>query len=394
MLIKYRNQKEIENDKMYFYKEELNIVEKKSFKRLGYKTQVVPNINFIETTHLNNRMTHSLKVAIISKLITTSLKDKYNLKGIINKDQINNISLLHDIGHPPVGHYLEKEMNNIEEGLLFEGNANNLVIIEKEFINNPLSRRTVLGTIKYPQIITTNNSKGIYIHYSELLEQYKEEVQNQYNLFKQKNKETQITLSSKKTNRLLETQIMEVADDMAYLFHDFIDMFEYNKEIEITKINDTKINLTKTVYKNNFTINIKESKYNHMIIEQKLDFNEWENIITKIIEKITIDNYFKVIIDGKDEINFLYNLREIESKVFYSERDNELNFFDTRTYMKIFLNENNLKRKEFLLENIKSTSYRNLILETDSILEKKQLMINYIAEMTDNWLIKSMMKFV
>lgn len=389
MLYKDYTKEEIIGDPLFFNKEELNICSKKSWKRLSNKTQVVPNLGQLETTHLNNRMTHSLKVGIISKMISNFLIRKYNLENIIFPDQVNNIALLHDIGHPPIGHYIEKEMNIIEEDIFFEGNANNIVIIEKEFKTTPLSKRTVLGTIKYPYLITREKDKGLYSSHKYLIEEYKNEVLIQYEEYRKRNN---IKNQDKNPIRLIETQIMEIADDLSYLFHDFLDMLEYNPNLKIinnTKSGETKIIVKGTVYKNKFKIKLKPSIYNYFIFKMNSNYIDWEKIIETFIKKITILDNMELVLKDEDIINFLFNLREVESKVFYSERDNELKIYKARDYLKIFLNIKNLNNETFLNDNIKSKSYKSRIKEATSTKLKKQLAINYIAEMTDNWLIKS-----
>lgn len=76
-----------------FEKDSARIIRSNSFRRLQYKTQVVINH---EGDHFRNRLTHSIEVAHIARLISKQLK--------LSQELAQNISLCHDIGHAPFGH--------------------------------------------------------------------------------------------------------------------------------------------------------------------------------------------------------------------------------------------------------------------------------------------------
>lgn len=76
------------------------IIRSNSFRRLQYKTQVLINH---AGDHFRNRMTHSIEVASIASIISKNLN--------ISSKLAENISLCHDIGHPPFGHTGEKALN-------------------------------------------------------------------------------------------------------------------------------------------------------------------------------------------------------------------------------------------------------------------------------------------
>ncbi len=77
------------------------IVHSTAFRRLMYKTQVLTNQT---NDHHRTRLTHTLEVAQISRTIARQLG--------LNEDLTEAIALLHDLGHPPFGHAGEAALND------------------------------------------------------------------------------------------------------------------------------------------------------------------------------------------------------------------------------------------------------------------------------------------
>ncbi len=77
---------------------------------------------------------------------------------------IDSLCLAHDIGHPPYGHGGEVALNYMmRDHGGFEGNAQTFRIVTKlepytEHFGMNLSRRTLLGLIKYPALISQTRS--------------------------------------------------------------------------------------------------------------------------------------------------------------------------------------------------------------------------------------------
>jgi dGTPase len=96
------------------------IVHSTAFRRLMYKTQVV----ITQTQdHHRTRLTHTLEVAQISRTIARQLG--------LNEDLTEAIALAHDVGHPPFGHAGEEALNEcMSRHGGFEHNRHGLRILE------------------------------------------------------------------------------------------------------------------------------------------------------------------------------------------------------------------------------------------------------------------------
>src|SRR6266852_9071695 len=80
------------------------IVHSTAFRRLMYKTQVLVTQT---NDHHRTRLTHTLEVAQISRTIARQLG--------LNEDLTEAIALAHDLGHPPFGHAGEDALNECME---------------------------------------------------------------------------------------------------------------------------------------------------------------------------------------------------------------------------------------------------------------------------------------
>jgi len=96
------------------------IVHSTAFRRLMYKTQVLVTQT---NDHHRTRLTHTLEVAQISRTIARQLG--------LNEDLTEAIALAHDLGHPPFGHAGEEALSECMQGHGgFEHNRHGLRIVE------------------------------------------------------------------------------------------------------------------------------------------------------------------------------------------------------------------------------------------------------------------------
>ncbi len=168
-----------------FQRDRDRIIHTTAFRRLEYKTQVF--INY-EGDYYRTRLTHTLEVAQIGRTIARSLGG--------NEDLIEAICLAHDLGHSPFGHAGEAVLARLmKDHGGFDHNKQSLRIVTE------LEQR-------YPEFpglnLTWEVREGMVKHESE----YDISDAADYNPDLHGN---------------LETQIANVADELAYTAHDLDD---------------------------------------------------------------------------------------------------------------------------------------------------------------------------
>jgi dGTPase len=97
------------------------IVHSTAFRRLMYKTQVLV---YQTNDHHRTRLTHTLEVAQLGRTIARQLG--------LNEDLTEAIALAHDLGHPPFGHAGEEALDEcMRDSGGFEHNQHGLRILEQ-----------------------------------------------------------------------------------------------------------------------------------------------------------------------------------------------------------------------------------------------------------------------
>ncbi|MGB4499363.1 MAG: anti-phage deoxyguanosine triphosphatase [Methylococcaceae bacterium] len=236
-----------------YARDRARIIHSASFRRLQGKTQV---LGLGESDFYRTRLTHSLEVAQIAGGIAEHLYEKYHdeyAQFIPSQNLIEAIGLAHDIGHSPFGHGGEVALNYaMRNHGGFEGNAQTLRICTQlgeysdcDGLN--LTRRTLLGLIKYPatysRVVNTDvydsnkaplNIDSFYppkcsvfdcdqAYFHWILEPFStEDVQRFLTTNPSPNKHSKTQFKS------FDTSIMELADDIAYGIHDLEDGIALN----------------------------------------------------------------------------------------------------------------------------------------------------------------------
>jgi len=143
----------------HWQRDRARIIHSASFRALQSKTQV---LGLGESDFYRTRLTHSLEVAQIGSGICEWLRVGPAPAGhralVPSFSLIEAICLAHDIGHSPFGHGGEVAMNAMmrNDGG-FEANGQTLRILARlgeysEADGLDLTRRTMLGTVKYPAL--------------------------------------------------------------------------------------------------------------------------------------------------------------------------------------------------------------------------------------------------
>jgi len=133
------------------------VIHSASFRRLQGKTQI---LNLGDSDFYRTRLTHSLEVAQIAggiaRQLAKSFPDHPASRLLPDRGTIHSIGCTHDFGHPPFGHGGEIALNYcMRDSGGFEGNGQTLRILGRlenfsEGAGANLSRRTMLGVLKYP----------------------------------------------------------------------------------------------------------------------------------------------------------------------------------------------------------------------------------------------------
>jgi len=243
-------------DDSQYQRDRARIIHSASFRSLQSKTQV---LGLGESDFYRTRLTHSLEVAQVGSGICEWLRDQPNNE--LYQEQIPSFSLIeaiclaHDIGHSPFGHGGEVAMNTMmKDDGGFEANGQTLRILARlgEYSAEcglDLTRRSMLGTIKYPALYSEvvrypedknpnplnphlnidmwSPPKCIYDAEADVLSWLLEP-------FSQADQDLFLSLRTPERGHLrtqhkpFDTSIMELADDIAYGVHDLEDALALN----------------------------------------------------------------------------------------------------------------------------------------------------------------------
>ncbi|MBA6353306.1 deoxyguanosinetriphosphate triphosphohydrolase family protein [Colwellia sp. BRX8-4] len=242
--------KRLNDHRSPFQRDRARILHSAAFRRLQSKTQVMGSG---QSDFYRTRLTHSLEAAQIGSGISAQLRNKHaQLSAELFPDDenlIESICLAHDIGHPPFGHGGEVALNYMMRNHGgFEGNGQTFRIVShlepfSEFYGMNLSRRTLLGLIKYPQLLTEltqlplpvaphsfrqlkaadwHPAKGLYSDDTEMFDWVLSPLSADDRALFQSIKKTK-NKHNKTIFKSLDCSIMELADDIAYGIHDLED---------------------------------------------------------------------------------------------------------------------------------------------------------------------------
>jgi len=209
------------------------IIHSAAFRRLEYKTQVFVNH---EGDYYRTRLTHTIEVAQIARTIAQALR--------LNVDLTEAIALAHDLGHTPFGHSGEEALNDLMAK--FGG------------FNHNLQGLRVVDVLeeRYPDFpglnLTWEVREGIVKHSSA---------------FDKAGKIKELAPNEKPT---LETQIVDIADEIAYDNHDLDDGLTSGliKESDLEKLQIWE-NILKDISKKYGKIDPERRKY--LIVRSLID---------------------------------------------------------------------------------------------------------------------------
>lgn len=168
------------------------IIHSRAFRRLAGKTQVFTERG---SDHFRSRLTHTMEVVQIARTIARALG--------LNEDLTEALALAHDIGHPPFGHAGERALDDAlqQYGLRFDHNLHALRIVE-HFENRHLDFRGLNLTLAVREGIVKHSHDYSAQEHPELAAYFLDQ------------------------RPPLEAQLIDLADEIAYLTADLDDGME------------------------------------------------------------------------------------------------------------------------------------------------------------------------
>jgi dGTPase len=233
-----------------FQRDRERIVLARAFRRLAGKTQVFTSR---ASDHFRSRLTHTIEVMQIARSVAEALG--------LNQDLAETLALVHDIGHPPFGHAGERALDEClkRHGLRFDHNLHALRIVE-HFEQRYAAHRGLN--------LTLGVREGIIKHSRDY------------------SADRHPDLSSYLLGQRppLEAQIIDLADEIAYLTADLDDGVESGL-LEIEHIREN-VDILARRYA--------QVEEQHAGVEAKFLFNEalqlMQNILTDDLVATTLEN--------------------------------------------------------------------------------------------------------
>lgn len=172
-----------------FERDRDRVVQSRAFRRLAGKTQVFTSR---ASDHFRSRLTHTMEVAQVARHVANALG--------LNADLAETLALVHDIGHPPFGHAGERALDRSlqQHGLRFDHNLHALRIVE-QFEQRYAGHRGLNLTLGTREGIVKHSRDYTLAEHPELAAYFLDQMPP------------------------LEAQIIDLADEIAYLTADLDD---------------------------------------------------------------------------------------------------------------------------------------------------------------------------
>ncbi|MBI5124212.1 MAG: deoxyguanosinetriphosphate triphosphohydrolase [Candidatus Omnitrophica bacterium] len=325
-----------------------------AFRRLEYKTQVFVNH---EGDHYRTRLTHTLEVAQIAKSIARALR--------LNEDLVEAIALAHDLGHTPFGHSGEDALREImKDHGGFDHNTQGLRVVD-------------LLEERYPEFPGLNLSyevrEGIIKHSTA------------YDLPRPAHP------FESTASPLLEIQVVDVADEIAYDNHDLDDGIasrlikeEDLKDVPLWEKEEKEISklyprLKDEIRKYQIIRSLINKQITDILAQSEANLKRYKIRKTIDVTKLPV----RIVTFSKPMENLRRPMREFLQKNLYQ-------------HYRVVRMSNKAYRFITALFNVYSDKPEQLPPSTQSRLEKgdkHQVICDYIAGMTDRYALDEYKKF-
>lgn len=320
------------------------------YNRYSDKTQV---FSLYKNDDISRRAYHVQLVSRIARNIGTVLQ--------LNNDLIEAISLGHDMGHTPFGHDGERILDELyreKTGRRFFHNVHSVRVLDKL-----ISRNISLQTLD-----------GVVCHNGEMeLKEYRPQKLSDFQTFDKRMEQCYLTEEANKEQvpSTLEGCVMRICDIIAYLGKDRQDA----KRLGVVKQDDifTSLEIGKSNAEiiNNLVVNLIENSYGKEYLSMDEEYFEALKLAKKENYKFIYANEdMKKAIDEQIKPMFREVYGELLKQAYEMKKDSIL-----YTHHISFIKEQNQYQSYFDIEKYLTE-------------EKNQIVVDYMASMTDDYLIE------
>lgn len=315
------------------------------YNRYSDKTQVLSGY---KNDDISRRALHVQLVARIARNIGRMLG--------LNEDLIEAISLGHDIGHTPFGHAGERFLNEIyyaHTGRFFNHNVQSVRVLDKMVLRN----------------MSLQVLDGVLCHNGEMeLEKYQPVKLQGFDEFDAR---VEACYTQKEANKgqipsTLEGCVMRISDIIAYLGKDRQDAIKIGILKDEEQFTNSKIGTTNAEIINNMIVNIIENSYGKPYLCMEKEYYD-------AFSRAKKENYEQIYQNSK--VDGVYQEVEPMFERMYEELLKQAKSGDTST---IFYRHH----VEYLQKiNYYNTDSKEYVENTNP----HQMVVDYIASMTDNY---------
>jgi dGTPase len=335
-----------------FERDRDRVVQARAFRRLAGKTQVFTSR---ASDHFRSRLTHTMEVAQVARHVASALG--------LNVDLAETLALVHDIGHPPFGHAGERALDNClrRHGLRFDHNLHALRIVDR-FEQRYAGHRGLNLTLAAREGIVKHSRDYSAEEHPELAEYF---------------------LGQRPP---LEAQVIDLADEIAYLTADLDDGVESGL-LEIRHIRDHVGILRRSYYAVQRAHPAAEEKY---IFHDALQGMQ-KTLIVDLIQT-TAENVASAGAESLADIRGLKQRMAVFSAQAESERLEEKRYLYDTLYTCPALELEHSKAEEVVTELFDFWSNEPEELPDAYVAEIEgeglaRVVADYIAGMTDNFIL-------
>ena len=314
------------------------------YNRYADKTQV---FSFYKNDDITRRALHVQLVSRIARTIGKTLN--------LNLDLIEAIALGHDIGHTPFGHAGEKYLDELYQahtGRRFSHNIHSVRVLDQIF----------------PLNISLQTLSGIASHDGELeLSEYRPQPLNSFERFDAMIEGCYLDKANVKrlVPSTLEGCVMRISDIIAYLGKDRQDADKANI-ISTSGFSPSDIGEYNAEIINNLIVNIIENSYGH-------DYIKLDELHFRALQQAKIENYQRIYLSPAVEAKYGTVIQPMMAELYEKLLDDLL---QNRTESPIFTHH---------IDYVCKSHYTRLSPYEQT--EPNQLVVDYIASMTDDYFI-------